>query len=97
VEVQLPAGGAGTTPGSALTEATTTVVVAGRAEVKDHTGKVLYADAEPTIVVAPQGVLALSMPNVTEVGGDQRPVEIGAVNLSGNYTCPALSVLFPGL
>ncbi|HWW54579.1 MAG TPA: hypothetical protein VNY84_12460, partial [Acidimicrobiales bacterium] len=97
VEIQLPPGGAGTTAGSALTEATTVVVVAGRAEVKDHTGKVLYADAEPTITVARHGDLALSMPNATDIGGDQRPVDAGAINVSGSYNCPDLSVAFPGV
>jgi hypothetical protein len=97
VEMTLPAGGPGTTAGSALTEATTIVVVTGHAEVKDHTGKVIYSDSESTITVASQGALALSMPNVTYIGGDQKPVEAGAVNVSGSYTCPAASTSFPGL
>ena len=97
VEMTLPPGGPGTTAGSELTEATTVLVVNGHAEVKDHTGKVIYSDAESTITATPQGAFALSMPNVTYIGGDQKPVEAGAVNISGNYTCPTAFVQYPGM
>lgn len=96
VLVNLPAGPSGTPAGSALAEPTVIIIVPGKAELKDHTGKVLYNEVPGQVSTGRQGTLVLSMVSTTYIGGDGRTVEQGAVDVSGNFACPATSVPFPG-
>jgi hypothetical protein len=96
VEVPIPAGQPGTPPRSALAEPTVVVVIPGRGVLKDRTGKILYDEDMSSITTGHQGGLVLSMTNTTSISGDGRPVETGAVNVEGDFACPAKDVPFPG-
>ena len=95
VAVAVPAGGPGTQAGSVLTEPTIAFVVTNQAVVKDLTGKVLYEEDMPTITVGRQGSLVLSLTNVASQSGDGRAVPQGALNISGDYACPAADTILP--
>lgn len=97
VEVAVPAGGPPTPASSALAEPTTAIVVPGRAVLKDHTGKILYEQDLGSIATSSAGGFVLSMTNVTYIGGDRRTVEAGAVDIAGNFACPAARTPFPGI
>jgi len=97
VEVTIPGGAPPTPSRSALAESTTVVVVNNQAVLKDHTGKVLYRQSGTGDLAGRQGDFVLSMPSDTYIGGDDREVIVGAVNVEGNYVCPATNVPFPGL
>jgi hypothetical protein len=96
VAVGVPAGGPGVQAGSALTEPTVAFVLNGKAVIKDLAGKVLYEEDMPTISVARHGSLVLSLTNVAPQSSDGRAVPDGAVNISGDYTCPASDTILPG-
>ena len=96
VAVGVPAGGPGTQAGSALTELTVALVTNGKAVIKDLSGKVLYEEDMPTISVSRRGTLVLSLTNVAAQSGDGRSVPDGAVNISGDYTCPASDTILRG-
>jgi hypothetical protein len=95
VALALPVGGPGTPAGSVLTEPTIAFVVAGKAVVKDFAGKVLYEEDMPSISVARRGSVVLSLTNITSQSGDGRAVADGAVNISGDYVCPASDTALP--
>ena len=97
VAIGVPPGGAPTPTGSALAAATRIVVVPGHAVLKDNTGKVLYDMKMPSIQTSRQGAFVLSLESVTYIGGDRRSVAQGAVNVSGDYACPATDSPYPGL
>jgi hypothetical protein len=96
VAVGVPAGGPGTQAGSALTELTVALVTNGKAVIKDLSGRVLYEEDMPTISVSRHGSLVLSLTNVAAQSGDGRSVPDGAVNISGDYTCPASDTILRG-
>jgi len=93
----IPPGGAGTPPGSAMTLTTAVVVVDSKAEVKDHTGKVLYEQDLQGVTLGTTGNLVLSLNSVTYIGGDRRSVAQGAINITGSYACTGPPLAFPGL
>jgi len=92
VRLEVPAGG--TSSRSALAATTTMTVVPGKAVLRDHTGKVLYEEHLASIATGRAGALVLSLVSTTFVGGDGRAVSQGAVNVSGDYTCPDTDVAF---
>jgi hypothetical protein len=96
VRVDLPAGGPGTPPRSAMAQPTAVLIVPGKATLVDHTNKTLYEQDDPSIAPARQGALVLSLTNTTSTGGDGRIAETGAVDVSGDYACPAKDVAYPG-
>jgi hypothetical protein len=90
----------GSTPGytsSALASPTAVIVVPGEAVLIDRTGKTLYEQKLSGITTGTQGALVLSMPNATYTGGSGQPVEAGAVNVSGTFTCATTNTKYPGL
>jgi len=89
VSFTIPPGGPGTPARTAMTVATTAVVTTGRAEVRDHAGRVLYAATDASLKPADHGSLVLSMTNVAGSDSDGRRVAAGAVNVSGDYLCPS--------
>lgn len=96
VAVGVPPGGPGTQAGSALTELTVAFVMDGKAVIKDLSGRVLYEEDMPTISVSRHGSLVLSLTNVAGQSGDGRSVPVGAVDISGDYTCPASDTILRG-
>ena len=84
----IPAGGAGTTPKTALTVPTSLVLRAGHADLKDHAGKVLYSEVDRSIAVSDHGSVVLSMTNAAAADTDGRKVSVGAFVVSGDYLCP---------
>jgi len=97
VEVSIPGGGPPTPSFSALADPTIVVVIPGKAVLKDGTGKVLYEMDMPSITTSPKGALVLSLTNVTSISGGRKTIEAGAVNVEGNYACPAGTSAFPGV
>ena len=96
IRVDLPAGGSGTPSRSALAQPTALIIVPGKATLLDHTNKILYEQDDPSIAPSHQGALVLSLTNTTTTGGDGRIAETGAIDVSGDYACPAKDVPFPG-
>jgi hypothetical protein len=99
VRIDLPAGAAGTPAGSVLTKKTAVIVVPGAAVLIDprYLHHVLYVEAMKSIVTATQGAFVLSMTNFEHTGGDGSTVQVGAVQLNGNYQCPGVDVGYPGI
>jgi hypothetical protein len=91
----VPAGGPPTPTNSAMAQKTIVIIVPGNAVLKDRTGKVLYQLAMASITTARSGSLVLSLNSVTYIGGDRRSVVQGAVNITGDYTCPPWNAPFP--
>ena len=96
VRIVLPPGGPGTPARSALTEPTAVIVVPGEARLVDRTSKVLYDERMPSIVTAAQGAFVLTMENVAGTSGSGLSVQVGALQLNGDYTCPDADVAYPG-
>lgn len=96
VRVDLPAGAAGTPPRSAMAQPTAVLIVTAKATLIDHTNKTLYEQDDASITPDHQGSLVLSLTNTTSTGGDGRVVETGAVDVSGDYGCPAKDLAYPG-
>jgi hypothetical protein len=96
VRIDLPAGQPGTPAGSVLVDQSSVMVVPGKAVLLDHTGKVVYEEDRASIATARQGAMIVSLTNVTGRGGDGRTVESGAIDISGDYGCPAADQIFPG-
>ncbi len=98
VRVNLPAGGAGTSPKSVLTVPTAVVVVPGAAVLVDprFTTRVLYLETMKSITTASQGAFVLTLQNLAKAGGDGLSVAVGNVQVNGDYECPTVDVAFPG-
>jgi hypothetical protein len=96
IRVDLPAGGPGTPSRSALAQPTAVLIVSGKATLIDHTNKILYEQDDPSIAPSHRGALVLSLTNTTSTGGDGRIAETGAIDVSGDYACPAKDAPFPG-
>jgi hypothetical protein len=96
VRVDLPAGAAPTPARSAMAQPTAVLIVPGKATLIDHTNKTLYEQDDASIAPDHQGALVLSLTNTTSTGGDGRVVETGAVDVSGDYGCPAKDIAYPG-
>ena len=88
VTFTIPAGGAGTASGSAMTVPTTVVITLGKAEARDAAGRVLYREASNTLVPADHGSIVLAMTNVAGSDTSGRRVAAGSLNVVGDYLCP---------
>jgi hypothetical protein len=101
VRIDLPAGPAGTPPGTVLTKPTAVIVVPGGAVLVDPTAgtDVLYAESMATITTTagggPQAVFVLTLGNFASRGADGLSVVVGNIQINGNYQCPA-AVPYPG-
>ena len=93
----IPAGAPGTPAGSAVATPTLLVVVKGEAVIRDGAGKDLYRDTMSSIQTSRSGAFVLSLESVTYIGGNGRTVPQGAMNIDGDYTCPATNIRYPGL
>src|SRR5437660_528147 len=78
IRIDLPAGQSGTPSRSVMAQPTVVLVVAGKAQLLDHTGRVVYEQDGPSITTARQGALVLSLTNPASSGGDGRSGENGA-------------------
>jgi len=96
VALTLPAGGPGAPAGSVMTEATVAFIVPGKAVVEDFARKVDYEQDSGNITTARRGTFVLSLTNVTFSSGDNKSVPVGAINIEGDYTCPATDVPLTG-
>jgi hypothetical protein len=98
VRLDLPAGGAGTPARSVLTKATAVIVVPGAAVLVDprYVTRVLYVEGMKSVTTATQGAFVLTLHNLVATGGDGLAVEVGNVQVNGDYQCPATDVTYPG-
>jgi hypothetical protein len=98
IRINLPPGGAGTPARSVLTKATAVIIVPGAALLIDprYGTRTLYAEAMPSIATATSGGLVLTLANLVAAGGDGLAVEVGNVQINGDYQCPASDVSYPG-
>ncbi len=96
VRVDLPAGGSGTPAHSAMTEPTAVIVVPGESKVVDRANKVLYDEKMPSIITAPQGAFVLTMETVASTSSSGLSVQVGVLQLNGDYICPDADVAYPG-
>lgn len=83
---------------SVLTEPTAVIVANGGAVLVNphYLDDVLYDEVMSSVSTAEQGVLVLALTNDLARGGDGLSVEVGAVQINGNYQCPATAVPYPG-
>jgi hypothetical protein len=97
VRVDLPASPASPAK-TVLTKPTAVIVAPGGAILVDprYTTRVLYSESMPSITTAKQGAFVLTMHNTARTGGDGLSVVTGAVQVNGNYACPAVDVTYPG-
>ena len=98
VRISLPAGGAGTPIKTVMTKPTAVIVAPGGAILIDprYATRALYAESMPSITTAKQGAFVLTMQNSSKAGGDGLTVVAGAVQVNGDYACPAVDVAYPG-
>jgi hypothetical protein len=98
VRIDVPAGAAGTPAHSVLTNATAVIVVPGGAMLSDprFLTRTLYSETMKSITTSTQGALVLTLQNVAATGGDGSPVEVGNVQVVGDYECPATDAAYPG-
>jgi hypothetical protein len=86
VRLDLPPGPAGTPVQSGMTRPTYVIVLPGRAELRDATGRVLYRDPNRSIAPATHGSLVLAL-----IGSGENDVQV-----NGGYACPDADVAYPG-
>jgi hypothetical protein len=97
VEVHIPGDPSDPYPHSVMTLPTTAVIVNGEASVKDSTGKTVYEQTGTGNLSGRTGTVVLSMNLLSYVSGNGLEVVDGAVNINGNYACPAANIPYPGL
>ncbi len=101
VEFVVPGATTPAFPRSALASPTAVSITPGKAVLYDTTGKVLYEqDLAGITTVTPGstgGTLVVSMTNVTYSNGKGQPVEAGAMNVNGSFTCSTMAATYPGL
>lgn len=96
VRIDVPAGLAGTTARSAMTELTAVIVVPRGAVLVDQTAKVLYSEVSSSIKPSTGGPLVLALQSITSRGGHGLVVQSGVVQVNGDYACPTADVAYPG-
>ncbi len=98
VRIDIPAGAAGTPAKTVMTVPTAVLVTPGSAALSDprYLARILYSETMKSITTATQGAFVLTLQNMAGVGGDGLSVEVGNVQVVGDYECPATDTPYPG-
>ena len=97
VRIDLPAGGPGTPSNSVMSHATALIVVPEAAILIDprYPQRVLYSEAMASISTT-MNDFVLTLANNVGTGANGAVVEVGNVQVSGGFQCPAAQVPYPG-
>lgn len=98
VRIDVPAGGAGTPAKTVMTVPTAVIVTPGSAALSDprYLARILYSETMKSITTATQGAFVLTLQNMASTGGDGLTVEVGNVQIVGDYQCPDTDAPYPG-